>query len=312
MMRLRRKFLTVEWIGIAFAFLTIGALARAQSEPQVPPPGPLAVYQRIEPGSEEYYRPIGPLSPDDAIGFVGVEAGLGGKTVAGAPFSATLSTRTTQVLADGNRIDRATTGVLARDSRGRTRREMTLPAIGPWATSGTTAPHVILINDPAAGVHYILEPDLKIARKLPAFPNLRNKPDRVLPPPSGEPSQNGVTVLSLGTQSQDGLTLDGTRTTRTIPAGAIGNDRPIQISVERWYSRDLQMNVRIDRTDPRTGETVFQLTNIERQEPDAALFQVPSDYTVKEARKMGFPGKRHERQPSSPGDGSPELQPPPN
>jgi len=93
------------------------------------------------------------------------------------------------------------------------------------------------------------------------------------------------------------------------PAGAIGNDRPIQISVERWYSRDLQMNVRIDRTDPRTGETVFQLTNIERQEPDAALFQVPSDYTVKEAGKMGFPGKRHARPP---GDGSPEPQPPPN
>jgi hypothetical protein len=311
-MRLRRKSLAVEWMGIALAILAIGGLDRAQSESRVPPPGPRPVAQRIGPGSEAYQEPFGPLSPDDALGFVGVEAGLGGKTIAGAPFTATLSTRATQVLADGNRINRVTSGVIARDSRGRTRREMTLPAIGPWATSGMTAPHVILINDAAAGVHYILEPDLKIARKLPSFPKLKNKPDRIPPPPSAEQTQNGVTVLSLGTQSQDGLTLEGTRTTRTIPAGAIGNDKPIQISVERWYSRDLQMNVRIDRNDPRTGETFFQLTNIERQEPDAALFEVPVDYTVKEARRMDFVGKWHKRQPPSPGDGSPEPQPPPN
>ena len=79
------------------------------------------------------------------------------------------------------------------------------------------------------------------------------------------------------------VSAQGTRTTRTIPAGAIGNEKPIVITVERWYSPDLQMNVMIKRSDPRTGENVFQLTNIMRSEPDASLFQVPPDYTVKEA-----------------------------
>jgi hypothetical protein len=48
------------------------------------------------------------------------------------------------------------------------------------------------------------------------------------------------------------------------------------------------MNVMIKRSDPRTGDNVFQLTNIVRAEPDASLFQVPPDYTMKEGGKMGF------------------------
>ena len=54
---------------------------------------------------------------------------------------------------------------------------------------------------------------------------------------------------------------------------------------EKWYSTDLQAAVMIKRTDPRTGgESVFQLTNIQKQEPAATLFQVPADYTVKTGR----------------------------
>jgi hypothetical protein len=298
-----RKFVCVGRIGMAVALLAVDGLARAQSEPAAPPPGAPVAVERMGSGSDANYEPIrpGPLSPDDAIGFVGVEAGLGGKTVAGAPFTASLSTQTTQVLADGNRIERGTTGLLARDNQGRTRRDLT---IGSWATSGKAAPHVILLNDPVAGTHYILEPDQKIARKLPSFPSLRNRLHPLPPPRSAEQSRSGVTTSSLGTRTQDGLSLQGTQTTRTIPTGAIGNERPIDISVERWFSPELQMNVIIKRNDPRTGETLFQLTNIERRDPDASLFQVPSEYTVKEAAKMGFLGKRGQHRPlPSPGDG---------
>ena len=88
-------------------------------------------------GGDMFYRAIGPGSgPDDVIGFVGFEAWLGRKTITGAPFSATYSQQTTQTLADGNHIQRAATGTLARDSSGRTHRDLTLPAIGEWATSG--------------------------------------------------------------------------------------------------------------------------------------------------------------------------------
>jgi hypothetical protein len=75
---------------------------------------------------------------------------------------------------------------------------------------------------------------------------------------------------------------DGTRTTITIPAGEIGNERAIEIVSERWYSPELQLVVMTRHSDPRTGETVYRLTNINRTEPVKSLFEVPSDYTIKE------------------------------
>lgn len=87
---------------------------------------------------------------------------------------------------------------------------------------------------------------------------------------------------SLGTQSIEGLQAQGSRTTMTIAAGAIGNDRPIDVVSERWYSPELQTVVMTKHTDPRMGETVYRLTNVSRTEPSAALFQVPADYTVED------------------------------
>jgi hypothetical protein len=239
------------------------------------------------------------MSPDE-MGFVGFEAGLGGKTVTGAPFSATFSTQSTQVLADGNQIQRNTTGTLARDGQGRTRRDMTLPAIGHWSTSGQTPPHVVFINDNVAATQYILDPDRKIARETQRHGKRGGgpPPNAQFAPPNGTPRQNNrnnnnVATTSLGTQTINGVQAEGTRVTRTIPAGTIGNANPIVLTTERWFSPDLHTVVMIKRTDPRRGETTFQLTNIQRQEPDASLFQVPSDYTVKQGGPGGPGGQRH-------------------
>jgi hypothetical protein len=87
---------------------------------------------------------------------------------------------------------------------------------------------------------------------------------------------------SLGTQSIEGVMAEGTRMTLTIPAGKIGNDRPIVTVNERWYSPELQTVVLTKNSDPRMGETTYRLTNINRSEPDPSLFQVPADYTVDE------------------------------
>lgn len=81
--------------------------------------------------------------------------------------------------------------------------------------------------------------------------------------------------------------MEGTRSTFTIPAGQIGNDRPMVIVSERWYSPDLQTVVMSKHSDPRMGETVFHLTSISRAEPAASLFAIPSDYTVKEGHDFG-------------------------
>ncbi|MGB9070098.1 MAG: hypothetical protein WCC21_16130 [Candidatus Acidiferrales bacterium] len=275
---------------LALAMASPAVLAQSDAPP--PPPGHDVFFMRTGGG---------PGGPDDAIGFVGFEEDLGGKTVTGAPFSATVSTQIAQTLSDGNHINRTTTGNIARDSQGRTRRDMTLPAIGAWGTSGQSAPHVIFINDSVAGARYVLQPDKKIARKM----QWRERRDRSGGPraPRGQRQENNVTTISLGTQTINGVPAEGTRTTRTIPAGAIGNANPIVITNERWYSSELETVVMSKRSDPFQGETTFQLTNIQRQEPEASLFQVPSDYAV----ELGGPGgpkrfKAGRGQPSPPPD----------
>src|SRR5438874_1813601 len=91
-----------------------------------------------------------------------------------------------------------------------------------------------------------------------------------------EQASGEIQKQSLGTQFINGVNAEGTRVTRTIPAGQIGNDKPIQVVSERWYSADLQMVVKSTHTDPRFGTTTYTLTNVQRTEPAASLFTVPS------------------------------------
>lgn len=91
---------------------------------------------------------------------------------------------------------------------------------------------------------------------------------------------------SLGRQTIEGVEAEGTRVTFTIPVGEIGNERPIQIVSEQWYSAELGVLVMSRHSDPRSGETTYRLTNIDRTEPAKHLFEVPPGYTVSE----GLPG----------------------
>ena len=89
-------------------------------------------------------------------------------------------------------------------------------------------------------------------------------------------------------KSIDGVAVEGRKTTTVIPAGQIGNDQPLTIVDEQWRSPDLNVLVMTRHVDPRTGESSYRLANIIRAEPDASLFLVPPDYTVKDTgiRKM--------------------------
>jgi hypothetical protein len=86
---------------------------------------------------------------------------------------------------------------------------------------------------------------------------------------------------SLGTREFEGLKAEGTLTTHTIPAGQIGNEKPIAITSERWFSPDLFVVVYAKTSDPRAGETTYRLTNVRRGEPPADLFKVPADYRAR-------------------------------
>jgi hypothetical protein len=99
------------------------------------------------------------------------------------------------------------------------------------------------------------------------------------------PSDQRVKKESLGTQVIEGVTVEGTRVTQTIPAGEIGNTLPIHIVDENWYSPELQLRVMTKHSDPRSGESIFRLTNINRSAPSPSLFEVPAGYTIIESQE---------------------------
>lgn len=235
--------------------------------------------------------------------FISSEFTWDGKTVRNAPYSADAVTETTQTLADGNRISRKSASQVFRDSEGRTRREQTIDTVGPWAAAKSHK--TIFINDSVAGVNWVLDPESKTARKISAKrpliaeaggsgvalagPHIELRGEgqqlmferRVEGPREGGPQD--VKTEALGKQTIEGVQAEGTRTTMIIPAGQIGNDRPIEVVSERWYSPELQTVVMNRRFDPRTGESIYKLTNIRRNEPARYLFEAPVDYTVTEA-----------------------------
>jgi TonB family protein len=110
---------------------------------------------------------------------------------------------------------------------------------------------------------------------------LSDKDEAAQPPAPPPPPKFPRTKESLGRQSIEGVMAEGTRETVTIPAGAVGNERAINVVTERWYSPELQTVVMTRHSDPRFGETTFRLTNINRSEPAASLFEVPPDFEVK-------------------------------
>lgn len=272
---------------LAGTLMLFAGAAQAQQVPAgaTPPPPHIEMMEGMPGGDVLFGGPI-----IDRIELLGFEGTHGRKVVTGAPFSAVAVSETTQTLADGNQISRTTQTNLFRDSQGRFRKEVTLPAIGPLATTGQPKSFV-MINDPVANTNFILHPEDKTAEKMGHGGQPKNgaRKDAMrlkFETHMQEEIANGTLKKEdLGTQSIAGVNAQGTRYTRTIPAGQIGNAQPITVVSEYWYSNDLQMTVMSKRSDPRFGETTYTLTNIQRSEPGAALFVVPSDYTVKAGGK---------------------------
>jgi hypothetical protein len=254
----------------------------AQSKQAPPPPSPGAEMMHGGPGGEGMAPPMG-----ERIELLGFEGMHGGKVVTGAPFSAVAVSESTQTLADGNHITRKIQSNLYRDSQGRFRKEVALPAIGPLATSGVPKTFVF-INDPVASAHFILHPDTKTAEQTgKPFGGMKGAmKDKAGYWKTHSAADAGYKTEDLGTQTIAGVSTQGTRYTRTIPMGQIGNEKPITVVSEQWYSKDLQMVIMSKRSDPRFGNTTYTLTNVQRSEPDASLFAVPSDYAV----TQGVPG----------------------
>jgi hypothetical protein len=224
------------------------------------------------------------------------------RTTAGAPYSAETVVEINQMLADGNRITRRTTGRVYRDSQGRVRREED-------RANGAAA---MTIVDPVAGVSYRLDPDDRVAWKTPADVSrlLMKKMAEAkqihalgegtgheaadagaLPPPPPPPPPaefEGRTLpreahqTSVERKTIEGVAVQCTDAKTVLPAGFVGNELPLTITSENCSSPDLNVLVMTRHADPRTGETTYRLTNIVRAEPDPSLFVVPPGYTIKD------------------------------
>jgi len=246
--------------------------------------------------------------------FVGAEPAMSATVVKGKPYSLEASVQTEQTLADGNRIVHRQIVHVYRDSDGRTRRDETLAAIGPWAASGTP-PTVVSIQDPVSGDTYSLDPGNKTATKflagLPgqvtrefhtagggiamgATPGTPNPPVTVRAFNAGQgvvvfdggmaaPAKLDESQQSLGTDTIAGVSAEGFRTITTIPADTMGNERPIEITRERWFSSELQIVLRSKQSDPRFGVTTYEVTKLDRANPSRSLFEIPRDYRIVKA-----------------------------
>jgi hypothetical protein len=282
-----------------------------------------------------------------------------------APYSGVGTSEIVTTLADGNRIVRTNTMKYYRDSRGRTRTEYSLAAIGPFTPD--QAQSVVTITDPLEGKRYVLHSARKHADILPLLPELRMGKDadgkeagvarattkgdvvymrktftaadgpgserlgvmvgpRVTgPAPVGPPvmvmSQTiaalppanagfimqyaapppGAAVggscapnakplpapASMGERIVEGLKVTGTRMEYTIDAGAVGNEQPIVVSSEQWFSPELGVVVASTVRDPMMGDTTYNLEQVSRAEPDPSLFAIPSDYTTTDIAAQG-------------------------
>lgn len=245
---------------LIFSLMVTAAVAPAQG----PPPG--------GPG------PWGHGGGGPGRDFGIISAGPGSSTpVTGAPYTAVQTTQSQQKLQDANLITRTETSKINRDSLGRVRIEHTSTRPGQAAETRVT------IFDPVGGFSYVLDPANLTAVKMA----VRVPPASGSGPHTGGRNNQGTTAPAVVTQTLTtapptgvNVPATGTLTTTTIPAGAIGNQQPIQTVRETWIATVLKVPVYIKTSDPRFGDSLMTVNVQSQAEPDPALFQVPSNYTI--------------------------------
>ena len=216
--------------------------------------------------------PQGPNMAPNAK-FIGAEMRFGDRLVKGQPFSAEIVIEDTKRLFDGTTVTKLNRGAIYRDGEGRTRREQPLEMVGGVSIvgNGNQPQMLVFINDFASQSQIFLDLNARIARKNP----LGGGPGPLEPTRRPDAKEE-----SLGTKTLDGVSIEGTRITFEIPAGQIGNEKPMQVIDERWFSKELQVIVMSRHLDPVAGEHVFKLINIKRAEPRPELFAIPTGFKI--------------------------------
>jgi hypothetical protein len=242
------------------------------------------------------------------------------RNVKNAPYSAQVVTERTQALGDGNQIATRHSTMTYRDSAGRTRQEIT-NAKGDVVTAtihDPVASATFVIKPQERTVMKFTHDGRRneaqgrgdgeiIAKRVERADGdgRQRRLEDVHIQVSNTMAASGAslaplanafgdakwsakaTTRDLGTRDFNGVKAEGKLRSYEIPAGEVGNRNPIVVSDENWFAPDLQVAVYTKHSDPRSGDFVFRLENLKREEPAAALFAAPADYTVKEPQGRG-------------------------
>jgi hypothetical protein len=228
-----------------------------------------------------------PPRPRTAIAtFIGAELRFGDKIIKDSPFSAETIREESKRLFDGTIIKNQSKGLIYRDGLGRTRQEQPFEFIGGFQVVGENNQPKRLVNivDSVSGNAYSVDAESKTYFKYPM---------QTIPPFPRQNDRKDAKTESLGTKNIEGVNAEGTRTTIEIPIGQIGNEKPINVVTEKWFSPQLQVIVLSKHSDPFIGEVVFKLVNIKLGEPLAELFKVPGDYKLQNMPKRE--GRRNDK-----------------
>jgi hypothetical protein len=200
--------------------------------------------------------------------------------VTNAPFTATVNTVWTGRAPDGSAHTRKNHRTVARDSAGRIfqeRRRLT-----PDGDKQETAITELDFINPTSHEQIVCDPDGRVC-EIYNYGLMASTVENS--PADGVSAAADVKHEDLGHDTIAGLDTVGTRETTTIAPGTIGNDHALDVVTEFWYSPQLGFRLLLNRVDPRTGSANFRVSDIRLGEPDAKLFDPPSDYTVVDARK---------------------------
>ena len=302
-----------------FRFTRIGAgvalaLGSAAASAQAPPPPDVIFFGPTVSGMTQECAPPPGAGRVGRAGTFNVALDSPAEVVEDAPYSGVGTTEMVNVLADGNRIVHKNTMRYFRDSAGRTRTEYDLAAVGPFTLN--EAHSVVMINDPVAGKRYVLHEGMK---RADVFSNAA-PPDPVAAPMGGRaavrksgsppdvvffagPATSAVRLprgagcaaearklpqsVPMGERVIQGIKAIGSSLEFTLAPGEVGNEQPITVRSEQWFSPELRVVVASTHRDPLAGDTNYRLEQISRTEPDASLFTVPADYTTTELPAFG-------------------------
>jgi len=216
--------------------------------------------------------------------FTSIQMGKPDKPIGGLPFTADQTVRITRHLPDGILVTREMHGHICRSADGVERYEGTFPSTDSAHPGSTT---MVYILDRVKHTSILLNSTLKTAARAmlpdPATVTVTFLP---LPQPAGADRQvklENPTPTDLGKRTFELIVIHGTLVTASIPAGKVGNDQPLPVTVETWYAPQQKIIVKQIEKNPLTGERAYEISNIRSEEPDPTLFQIPDGFTIKDA-----------------------------